>query len=94
MRAFFVLMSSTYGARRGVPEYDRFRTGLTFREVSRMMRVASDDPADWQHKRRRTVLGYWHALKLQLWEAWEREREAIEAINARHHDSPGSNGAE
>jgi hypothetical protein len=47
--------------------YDEFRTGLTFAEVRRMLWVGSDDPRDWRYKRRHTVLGFWHQLKLQLW---------------------------
>lgn len=48
--------------------YASCRTGLTFAEVRRMMRVSSDDPKDWRSKSRRAVLGFWHELKLQLWE--------------------------
>lgn len=47
--------------------YDDFRTGLTFREVRQMLWVHSDDPRDWKYKRRRTVLGMWRQLKLQLY---------------------------
>lgn len=47
--------------------YATFRTGLTFGDVRRMLWVHSPDPADWRYKRRRTVLGFWHQLKLQLW---------------------------
>lgn len=49
-------------------EYDDFRTGLTFREVRRMMFTGAADPCDWRHKRRRSVLGFWHELKTQLWQ--------------------------
>lgn len=62
--------------------YDEFRTGLTFREVRRMLWVNNDDPATWRYKRRRTVLGFWHQLKLQLWNQYldaldgERQRAA------------------
>lgn len=47
-------------------DYDSFRTGLTFREVRQMPWVHSDDPRDWRYKRRRTVLGFWRQLKLQM----------------------------
>jgi hypothetical protein len=50
-----------------VVSYDDFRTGLTFREVRQMLWVNNDDPETWRYKRRRTVLGFWHQLKLQLW---------------------------
>lgn len=47
--------------------YHEFRTGLTFRGVRRMLWVNNDDPSTWRYKRRHTVLGFWHQLKLQLW---------------------------
>jgi hypothetical protein len=47
--------------------YETFRTGLTFREVRRVLWVNNDDRSTWRYKRRRTVLGFWHQLKLQLW---------------------------
>ncbi len=49
--------------------YDEFRTGQTFASVRRMMR---DDPhpehGGWRSKRRRGVLGYWHQLKINMFE--------------------------
>lgn len=47
--------------------YDEFRTGLTFRQVRRMMYVSSPDPRDWLNRRRRGVLGFWHQLKRELY---------------------------
>lgn len=40
--------------------YKAFRTGLTYRDVYHQM---------WDHsqKRRNTILGSWHQLKLELW---------------------------
>ena len=32
-----------------------------------MLWVGSDNPADWRYKRSRTVLGFWHQLKQQLY---------------------------
>lgn len=52
---------SRFGAIRGVPEYDTFRTGLTFRAARREL------TATFKHRRRRTVLGAWHCYKLDLW---------------------------
>jgi len=49
-------------------KYKDMTTGLTFKDVKQMMFDNSPDPADWKYKRRHTVLGYWHELKLQLWE--------------------------
>lgn len=60
--------------------YEQFRTGLTFREVRRMLWVHSDDPRDWKYKRRRTVLGFWRQLKLQLWAQYQ---DAIEGERQR-----------
>lgn len=47
--------------------YDAFRTGETFASVKADMFVTSDDPTDWKHKRRNTVLGRWHQLKQSMW---------------------------
>lgn len=47
--------------------YRRFPTGLTFAEVRVMLWSPEDDPNTWRYKRRRTVLGYWHMLKLEWW---------------------------
>jgi hypothetical protein len=45
-----------------MPGYDEFRTGLTYRDVRDMLRAAD------RHKRRGSVLGFWHEIKLQLYE--------------------------
>jgi len=47
--------------------YDAFRSGLTYAEVYAQFWVDDDDPSTWCNKRRRTVLGRWHELKLDLW---------------------------
>ena len=60
-------MSSKWGEKNGLPGYDKFRTGLTYQTVWEMMRDESEDPSDWRHKRRGTVLGMWHQLKLELY---------------------------
>jgi hypothetical protein len=68
-------MASQWGARSGGrygAEYDRFRTGLTYNDVRQMLWSSNDDSSTWRHKRRGTVLGFWHQLKLALW--LERER--------------------
>jgi len=60
--------------------YETFRTGLTFREVRRMLWVDNPDPRTWRYARRRTVLGFWRQLKQQLWaqylDAVDGERKA------------------
>lgn len=60
-------MASKYGAKHGLPGYDQFRTGLTYHDVWEMLRDESDDPRDWRHKKRGTILGAWHEIKLQLY---------------------------
>lgn len=49
-------------------EYDDMKTGYTFASVRAEMFKASDDPSQWRQKRRNSVLGFWHELKLGLWE--------------------------
>lgn len=53
-------MASKFGAARGVPEYDRFRTGLTYLGVRRMIEAS-------RYRRRGTVLGVWNQLKREMW---------------------------
>ena len=48
--------------------YTDLRTGLMFAEVKQMLWVDSDDTKLWRYRRRHTVLGLWHALKLDMWE--------------------------
>lgn len=60
-------MASSWGARHGMPGYDSFRTGLTFATVKRLMFDNREDRSTWKYKRRGTVLGAWHDLKLQMW---------------------------
>lgn len=38
-----------------------------YRDVFELFVTASTDPADWQYKRRHTILGYWHMCKQQDW---------------------------
>lgn len=60
-------MASSWGKRNNLPGYDTFRTGLDFATVQKMLWTSSEDPRDWKHKRRGTVLGLWHDLKLALY---------------------------
>ncbi len=57
--------------------YRQFKTGLTYRDVYQMLWVHSEDSREWRYKRRATVLGFWHELKLQLWERVQDEKETI-----------------
>lgn len=49
-------------------EYHELRTGMTYRDVYAMLWSGSDNPEDWRYKRRHTVLGFWHELKLSMWQ--------------------------
>jgi hypothetical protein len=49
--------------------YEDFKTGFTYADVYAMLWSGSEDPSTWKYKRRRTVLGLWHSLKSQMWEA-------------------------
>ena len=47
--------------------YRHFRTGMSYREVFSQFWKDSEDRGCWRNKRRSTVLGRWHAIKLDLW---------------------------
>ena len=47
--------------------YCNFRTGYDFGSIRSLLWVNSENPNDWKHKRRRTVLGLWHEIKKNLW---------------------------
>jgi hypothetical protein len=59
--------------------YQKFRTGFTFSDIRQMLWSYSDDPADWGHVTRRTVLGYWRQLKLEMWHNYKCGGGYIEA---------------
>lgn len=48
-------------------EYNTFRTGFTFRDIREMLWETSEDPKDWPHVTRHTVLGKWREIKLEMW---------------------------
>ena len=54
---------STWGKKNNLPGYDKFKTGLTYAEVYEMLRTSKKH----SHKRRRTVLGFWHEIKMELY---------------------------
>ena len=58
-----------------VVEYDAFRTGLTYRDVRRMLWSPSTDPTTWRYKRRHTVLGVWRSLKLAMYDEYLARNE-------------------
>lgn len=47
-------------------KYRNFRTGYSYYDVYLM--IDGLNPSVWTYKRRGTVLGKWHAMKLELWE--------------------------
>lgn len=47
--------------------YAQFTTGLTFADVRQMLWTNTDDTTEWKQKRRGSVLGYWRALKKEMW---------------------------
>lgn len=47
--------------------YNQLRTGETYRSIYALFWSGNDDPSTWVNKRRSTVLGRWHELKLSLW---------------------------
>jgi len=59
---------SRFGAARGVPEYDDFRTGLTYRMVRTMAGEGK------KYRRRGTVLGMWNQLKREMWQQLTGQR--------------------
>lgn len=62
----------------GVPGYSAFRTGLSYRAVVRMMRgmACRKNPNRLRALSRKAVLGFWHELKLQLWEQFLAAHDA------------------
>ena len=47
--------------------YEKFRTGLTFKEVRNLYWVNNPDSDTWKYKRRHTVLGKWREIKQKMW---------------------------
>jgi hypothetical protein len=50
--------------------YDNFRTGFNFKDIRQMLWSYSDDPKDWPDVTRRTVLGKWREIKLQMYDQY------------------------
>lgn len=57
-------MPSRWGSKNGLPRYDEFRTGLSYAEIYNMLKTSTKH----RGKRRGSVLGFWHEIKLQLYE--------------------------
>ncbi len=61
--------------------YNAMRTGYSYSDIYRMFWSGNDDSATWVNKRRRTILGRWHEIKLSMWnehlDMCEREAEYV-----------------
>jgi hypothetical protein len=57
--------------------YKDFRTGYKYRDIYEMLWSGSDDSKHWKYKRRNTVLGLWHMIKMQMWESHVKECEYL-----------------
>lgn len=51
-------------------DFKPFAGGGGFAETRESLFVANDDPATWKHKRRSTILGIMHEVKLEAWNEW------------------------
>lgn len=66
--------------------YDDFRTGLTFGEVRMMFWSYNEDSSTWRYKRRGTVLGKWHQIKLEMYDEYLRRVEQAKLKGERFHE--------
>ena len=57
-------MPSSWGRRHGLPGYDEFRLNMAFRDAYEHLKVSKKH----RYKRRGSVLGYMHEMKLELYE--------------------------
>ncbi|HET7036573.1 MAG TPA: hypothetical protein VFI42_12895 [Thermomicrobiaceae bacterium] len=75
--------------------YAEFRTGLRYRDVYHMLWSGSDDPRDWRYKRRHTVLGFWHQIKLQLWQQYlDASEGSVDRAGGSDADTEGDRAAD
>ena len=49
-------------------DYDEMRTGLTYSDVYLLFWKGTEDSTQWVNKRRHTILGRWHQIKMEMWE--------------------------
>lgn len=61
-------MPSTWGRRHGLEGYDEFRINVSFADARAMLWVESPDSRHWRRKRRGSVLGLLHSLKLSAYD--------------------------
>lgn len=55
------------------PEYRKFRTGYTYREVSDMVWYQDEWHAAHHTRRRHAVLGKWCEIKREMWDRMQNE---------------------
>lgn len=48
--------------------YKNLRTGYCYTDIYEMLWSSNPDPATWRYKGRHSVLGFWHEIKLTMWE--------------------------
>ena len=67
--------------------YADMRTGHTYQSIYEMLWSGNEDPETWVYKRRHTILGKWHQIKLEMWDEHlfmcEQQAEWEEAERAR-----------
>lgn len=56
-------MPSSWGKRHGLPGYDKFRTGFTYRDAYEELKMSKKHKGKGRH----SVLGYMHERKLELY---------------------------
>jgi len=61
-------MSSTYGKKRGFPDFDKFKSGLTYQDAVNMLWVESENQDDWKRKSPGMILRILHRLKIEMYE--------------------------
>jgi hypothetical protein len=66
--------------------YAEFPTGETYQSVYESLWSGSDDPEDWQYKRRGTVLGRWHQIKQSMWRDHLEQCEEMDSIEVEGDD--------
>ena len=64
-------------------QYKDLRTGHTYRDIYVLLWVASEDSSKWRYKRRHTILGKWHQLKMELWNEHIWACEALAKMGAK-----------
>lgn len=57
-----------------MPEYDKMRTGFTYRDIQSMLWSEDPDNRTWRYKTRGVVLGFWHQIKMEQWEELQSRR--------------------